>query len=395
RMVADMLFQAKARETNINLADVGNRILGGSPDPKEVAKYRADILSLYENVHKGREVVDDESNRLAAVLKLSGIVRVEDRRLKVCNRIYERVFDQKWVRENMPGAELRRQRRAFLKGALRSALVAAAVIAVIAGLAVKARAERDRANYEVYVATMNLMPPIWEQNNLERMHELLESTRDNPAHGWEWDYWYRMSHLEIAALPRGILTTNNAKYSPTGKIYLREDGRIWEYTPETGQLVDLMPMMGQTAGNILSFSDGRRLLEWDGVETAQVIDLANRRRLAKLEDFGFWGTEVISSDGRWVVGGRRSEYSPGNNSSFRSVALWDTDTGKVTNLPTARSYYTVISADGKTIAAQELDTSRAVTDFRAVVREFGTWKILASFETARTRRRFSSASIAS
>jgi hypothetical protein len=90
RLVADLLFQAKSRETNINLADVGNRILAGAPDPAQVAKYRADVLSLYEKILKGQPVFDDESNKLAAVLKLSGIVRVEERLLKVRNRIYER-----------------------------------------------------------------------------------------------------------------------------------------------------------------------------------------------------------------------------------------------------------------------------------------------------------------
>src|SRR5262249_38894343 len=44
RLTSELLFQAKARETNINLADVGNRILNGYLDPDEVAKYRADVL---------------------------------------------------------------------------------------------------------------------------------------------------------------------------------------------------------------------------------------------------------------------------------------------------------------------------------------------------------------
>lgn len=382
RLVADRLFQAKDRETNINLADVGNRILSGAPDPKQVARYRADILSLYQNVLKGREVFDDESNRLAAILKLSGIVRVEDRKLKVRNRIYERVFDAKWIRENMPGAELRRQRRAFYKGVLRAALVSAAVIAVVAGLAIKARYERDRANYEVYVANMNLMPTIWEQNNLERMHELLDSTRSNPARGWEWDYWYRMSHLETANFGRPLVTSNVVKFAPTGKIYLREAGRILEYSPDTEKTVDLMPMVGQTSGYVTSFRDGRRLLEFDGVATAHVIDVAGRKRLAKLEDFGMWSAEqVISPDGRWVIGGRLSEWSSGNNSSFRSVVIWDTESGKSTSVPTARSGWANIAPDGKMIAVAELDTSRGLTNFRAVVREFETWRILASFDT--------------
>jgi len=381
RLVADLLFQAKARETNINLADVGNRILSGSPDPKQVARYRADVLSLYENVLKGREVFDDESNRLAAVLKLSGIVRVEDRRLKLRNRIYERVFDRTWIRENMPGAELRRQRRAFLKGAVRTALVAAVVLAVIAFLAIRAVHERDRANYEVYVADMNLMPSIWAQNNIERIETLLDATRENPARGWEWEYWYRMSHLASDTLPKQNF--NIANFARNGKIYGRNDGHIWEYSPDTRKWLDLMPMLGQAEGFILPFPDGRRLLEADAIHTAQVIDIANRTRLTKLEDFSvFMSYGMISPDGRWVIGGRQSEWSRGENASFLSAVIWDTETGKSTSIPTARSNLAAFSPEGRSIAVGEVDTSHGASSFRAVVREYGTWKIQAAFETA-------------
>jgi len=56
------------------------------------------------------------------VLRLSGIARVEDGMLKARNRIYNKVFDDKWVNVNMPGAELRRQRVAYKRG-LKRALV--------------------------------------------------------------------------------------------------------------------------------------------------------------------------------------------------------------------------------------------------------------------------------
>src|SRR5262249_11970722 len=289
RLVTELLFQAKSRETNINLADVGNRILNGYSDPEQINKYRADVLSLYEKVLRGGDVFDDESNRLITILKLSGIVRVEDRKLKVRNRIYERVFDRHWVRENMPGAEVRRQRRAFIKGALRTGLVAAVVVAIISVLAVnnarlanRVTRERDRANYEVYVATLGLLRPTWEQNNIERMLDLLEATKDNPARGWEWDYWNRMSHLAVGGYPKRLATTFGIRYAPNGKLYVREEGQIREYSPDSGQTVDLMPMSGQAAGMITPFADGKRLLEYDGIQTEHVIDLSSRRRLAKL-----------------------------------------------------------------------------------------------------------------
>ncbi len=381
RLVAELLFQAKARETNINLADVGNRILSGSSDPNQIAKYRADVLSLYEKILKGQQVFDDESNSLAAVLKLSGIVRVEDRMLKVRNRIYERVFDRHWIRENMPGAEIRRQRRAFLKGALRTGLVAAAILAVIAWLAVRATRERDRANYEVYVATMNLMGPTWAQNNLERMQDLLQSTQNSPARGWEWDYWNHMAHLEVSALPQRLVTTVAARYAPNGKVYLREDGRLLEYAPDTGHVLDLMPMPGDATAWLTPFPDNSRVIVWDGIQSGQIVDLANRRNLAILKDYNYWGADAaISPDGRWVLGARATEWSFTNN-CYKSAVLFDVETGEAKSVPTSPVRGTAFSPDGKMIAAAELDESGGTSSTRAVVREFGTWKVLATFET--------------
>jgi WD40 repeat protein len=339
------------------------------------------VLSLYEKILKGNEVFDDESNKLAAVLKLSGIVRVEERTLSVRNRIYERVFDRHWIRENMPGAELRRQRKAFLKGVVRTGVVAAAVVAVIGWLAWTAMRERDRANYEVYVATMNVMGPTWEQNNLERMLALLETTKDNPARGWEWDYWYRMAHLETATLPKRLVTTGGIRYGPNGKLYVREEGRIWEYSPETGSIVDVMPMLGHAAGFIIPFADGKRLLEIDGIQTAQVIDVAARRRLATLEDFNWWNLgDMVSPDGRWAIGARASDVQASKNCNGSAV-LWDTETGKTTSLQTPCVRAQTISPDGRMIAEAELDSSGVTSIYHTVVRQFGTWKILAQFET--------------
>jgi WD40 repeat protein len=381
RLVADLLFQAKSRETNINLADVGNRILAGAPDPAQVAKYRADVLSLYEKILKGQPVFDDESNKLAAVLKLSGIVRVEERLLKVRNRIYERVFDKTWIKENMPGAELRRQRRAFIKGAVRTGLVAAAIVAVIAWLAVKATRERDRANYEVYVATMNLMRPMWEQNNIERMIDLLESTKESPSRGWEWDYWKRMTHLETTLLPKRLVTAFGTRYTPDGKLYVVEDGHIWEYVPDTGKLVDVMPAMGQDSETLTPFPDGKRLLEYNGGDTSRVIDIANRRALATLADNNWWNlSDLISPDGRWVIGGHATEFD-NSNICEKTAVVWEVETGIATSLPTPCMRSAAFSPDGQRVAIVEVDLSRGTQDYHVVLRQVGTWKVLATFET--------------
>jgi hypothetical protein len=59
----------------------------------------AGLLTVYENVRRGKQVRDDEANPLVTVLRLSGITRIEKGHLRLRNRIYQRVFDRKWVIE--------------------------------------------------------------------------------------------------------------------------------------------------------------------------------------------------------------------------------------------------------------------------------------------------------
>ena len=143
-LVRARYLDARARDADTNLADVGNRLLG-TGDPNVTDESRAAVLTLYERMLRGKDVPDDEANPAAARIKMSGVARVEGGRLRVRNRIYREAFGPGWVRESMPGGELRRQRKAFWRGALRTGLVSAAVVAVVSGLAVVAAGNARQA----------------------------------------------------------------------------------------------------------------------------------------------------------------------------------------------------------------------------------------------------------
>lgn len=154
RLVRNQLFEPKAKETNSNLADVGNRVLKGHDETESPDAYRGNILALYKKIRDGHTVLDDESTRLIAILKLSGLVTVQDKRLQVRNRIYTKVFGPEWIRENMPDGEVRRQRAAFIKGALRVAALAAVLVTVVGGLAVAAVQNAKEASRSARVAQL-------------------------------------------------------------------------------------------------------------------------------------------------------------------------------------------------------------------------------------------------
>src|SRR5262245_52788155 len=119
RYCEQLFLTDEAGERDDNLIFVREWLLRGAED-------RAALLELYERVRSGRVGPADEGNPLGEVLLLSGAVGPGGVRglpgvpglrrrpaLAVRNRIYERVFDRRWVRARMPGDELRRQQAAF------------------------------------------------------------------------------------------------------------------------------------------------------------------------------------------------------------------------------------------------------------------------------------------
>jgi|GEM_PF-2606519 len=127
RQCEDLFLSPRARERDDNLLFVRERMLRSEAD-------LAGLLSLYAQVRRRQRVRDDETNPLVSVLRLSGITRAEGGNLSVRNRVYERVFDQEWVKANMPDAELRRQRAAYRRGVWRATLIAAVFLVAISSL---------------------------------------------------------------------------------------------------------------------------------------------------------------------------------------------------------------------------------------------------------------------
>ena len=144
RAVARLFFHESAREEETNLSFVQRRLLEGGEDVTA-------LLELYRRTRR-REVKEEAGSPLVAVLKLSGIVRSVRGQLRVRNRIYARVFDEAWINRSIPDGERQRQRAAFLRGLLPTALVGTAGL-IATGLltlrSVRAEQEATRSLNEV------------------------------------------------------------------------------------------------------------------------------------------------------------------------------------------------------------------------------------------------------
>ncbi len=105
----EIYLSAQSRDKDDNLVFVRDRILKSEVD-------RADLLHLYGKILNGDRIKTDRTDPLLNVLHLSGIVTSNDNHVFIRNQIYAEIFDEDWIKDNMPDAELRRQKEAYRAG---------------------------------------------------------------------------------------------------------------------------------------------------------------------------------------------------------------------------------------------------------------------------------------
>jgi len=203
-MCEELFLSRRAQERDDNLLFVRERLLRSDVDI-------TGLLEIYAGVRSHKAVRDNESNPLVSILRLSGITRSEAGELKVRNRIYARVFDESWIRANMPDAEVRRQRAAFRRGVWRTAIASALILALVGWLAMTAikqrnRAERQAEDYRdlLYYADMKLVQQEWENAHVDRVEEILKrhisETDGKDLRGFEWYWFWTLAHGEAIRL---------------------------------------------------------------------------------------------------------------------------------------------------------------------------------------------------
>ena len=142
RICNELFLSHRARERDDNLLFVRERILRSETD-------RTALLLLYKKIFSRARIRDNETSPVIAVLRLSGLVRVESGLLRVRNRIYAEVFDKEWILENLPGAELRRQRAAYRRGFRIAGAIFAPLLLLSAGY----------EGYRIYRGQLRSSPP--------------------------------------------------------------------------------------------------------------------------------------------------------------------------------------------------------------------------------------------
>lgn len=95
----DLFLLPRAGEADDNLVFVRERLVRAQID-------LIAILDLYEKLLRHGSVPDNPSDAVVSELLLAGVARVSGNRLLPRNRIYQTVFDERWVAARKPLAEL-------------------------------------------------------------------------------------------------------------------------------------------------------------------------------------------------------------------------------------------------------------------------------------------------
>jgi WD40 repeat protein len=384
-LCTELFLSADAQEQDDNLAFVRDRLLQSETDI-------ADLLLLYQRIYRGQAVHDDRGNRQISILRLSGIVQVCEGRLQVRNRIYASVFNRNWVTEQMPGAEVRRQRSAFRRGVIRTAAAALVLLGVVSALAITALNQsqsarratvqllktqeqlklRERQNrQDLYVADMRLAQQYWEEGNLQSVDRLLAAhlpAQDGQdLRGFEWRHLWSLSHQDYRTL-RGH---NDIVYcvdcSPDGKTIASgsfdKTVKLWDIA--TGKVTRTLAGYRKWISAVKFSPDGRILAVGSADGTLTVMDIGTGRQLWHSKEHRREITALaFTPDSATLVS--IEPYDGQRRDSYRPLCVWDVRSGAPMHLPPTKApavQSIAFSPDGKTLAvAYRLSSKIALWD---------------------------------
>lgn len=342
-----LFLNPRARTEEINFISVGNTFAANEMD-------RIAALNLYRRVLAGRTVEYQPADPAFEILRLSGLVTVREGRVVPRNRIYARIFGRNWIKEMMPGAELRRQRQALWRGIGQASMVWIIVLGALlygylqnrsAVQAVQneqqARHKLDRVNHDLEAAQTRLGLATKEATRIERESHLSQTKARERL--------LKLDDIRRAAEAQARRATSQLRAS---QGQLQQNGRTLtkqqqELARVTSEATTARKLAKETAGlvtgqygTLAGALGGTRGRQYEALEySLKEIDLAKRsgravdapmlQRLADAVNIGLMRrrtfTESFAIDqasfnrqGNLLVTGGKSHFA----------SVWDVGTGK-------------------------------------------------------------------
>lgn len=384
-LVRELFLTPEARQREPNFSDVERRMLDPDLPGLSEEEQRIQVLELYGQVLKGRRVEATE-NPVVATIRLAGVGLEEKQTLRVRNRLYRFIFDERWRRSSLPDAELRRIQGAARVAVLRTASVSAILItAVSAGSigVVRLANDRQKALTSLTKQSNELQKTSEERKSalteLERRNAELNRVSGERARAFTTLQQKNEDLNETTRQRERALEDLRKSISErTYVAYLGQMGTVM-YDLQTGRMNRLLDIAKATRDN------PNRGWEWGSLAMGVAID--NREetfpRLSTLELQPNGEVNVVTSDGIYSLVEdkprliQRFPYRRPNSPQYRKGAfrvkaienprgdeIDDAATGK--NLIPARSYAMIydvepkrrlyLLAEGKTLDVIQLRT---------------------------------------
>lgn len=202
RLVQTELLSAEGRQREPAFSDAERRLLTTQFEGESSDQSRSRTLEAYRRLLKGDFTAGEYDEMLASLLQLAGVATEEGGRLRIRCQLYQRLFDEKWRRNNLPNSESRRLRLAARRAMWRVTAISIPIVTVIGILAlwllllVKARDSalqqaKKLARENSTLAYHTSMALASEQFNAGRwghVRQLVKLGESYPYRGWEYDY---------------------------------------------------------------------------------------------------------------------------------------------------------------------------------------------------------------
>lgn len=236
-LVRRTLLSVEARQREPNLADVERRLLQASLPGASPEEARSRVLEAYRLLLRQGMVSRYREDPLISTFLLSGVAEERAGVLRIRNRLYRALFDERWRQSGLPHAEVRRQKAAAARAFRKAAWIWLTILGLVTALfawALVATRQRDRAFAEsgrlnlanrklAYEASTALASERIQDGGFEKAVDLLESQRGSPDRGWEW--YFLAAELGKAKILRPPLRKGKA---PLLHRAWRQEGELVE-----------------------------------------------------------------------------------------------------------------------------------------------------------------------